>query len=382
MAEANSGQDLAKTMKALVLKTTSEPPTIQTVETPQPTLGSAVVRVLQIKVISYTREVMNGKRNYQFPMPLIPGFSAIGRVAAVGADATMVKPGDLVYVDCTTRSRDNPSDVFLAGVADGYTAGSKRLMKDVWRNWTYAEYCRAPLENLAVLDERRLLGRPGEGGLGYSIDDLSFISTLLVPYGGLRDIELQAGQTIIVAPATGPFGGAAVLVALAMGARVIAMGRNASSLAKLKATVPTPGLVETVQITGDIKAETEALAKFGQADSFFDIGPPEAYQSSHLKSAILSLRHGARISLMGGYREDVAIPHVVIMHKNMQLRGKWMYERSDIADLIKLVEHGILKVGEAAGSHTYGHFSLEQYKEAWDLAAEHTGLGDQILVQP
>lgn len=50
---------LANTLIALVLKTTSEPPTIQTVETPQPTLGSAVVRVLQIKVISYTREVMS-----------------------------------------------------------------------------------------------------------------------------------------------------------------------------------------------------------------------------------------------------------------------------------------------------------------------------------
>lgn len=313
-------------------------------------------------------------------MPLIPGFSAIGRVAAVGADATKLKPGDLVYMDCTTRSRDNPSDVFLAGVVDGYTAGSKRLMKDVWRDWTYAEYCRAPLENLAILDERRLLG--SDGGLGYAIEDLSFISTLLVPYGGLRDIELQAGQTIIVAPATGPFGGAAVLVALAMGARVIAMGRNASSLAKIKATVPTPDRVETVQIIGDVKAETEALAKFGQADAFFDIGPPEAYQSSHIKSAIMSLRHGARISLMGGYREDVAIPHVVIMHKNMQLRGKWMYERSDIADLVKMVEHGILKIGEAAGSHTHGRFPLEQWKEAWDVAAGYTGMGDQILIQP
>ncbi|KAK4507770.1 hypothetical protein PRZ48_001505 [Zasmidium cellare] len=375
-------QGLPKSMKALVLKHTSEPPTVQNVETPQPTLGSAVVRVLRVKVISYSREVMNGTRNYQFPMPLIPGFSAIGRVAAVGADATKIKPGDLVHMDTTIRSRDNPSDVFLAGVADGYTAGSKRLMKDVWRNWTCAEYCRAPLENLAVLDERRLLGSPGEGGLGYKIDDLSFISTLLVPYGGLKDIELQAGQTVIVAPATGPFGGAAVLVALAMGARVIAMGRNASSLAKLKSTVPTPELVETVQITGDVKTETEALAKFGPADAFFDIGPPEAYQSSHLKSAILSLRHGAKISLMGGYREDVAIPHVVIMHKNMQLRGKWMYERSDIPDLIKLVEHGILKIGEKAGSHTYGSFPLEQWKEAWDLAAEHTGLGDQVLMQP
>lgn len=315
-------------------------------------------------------------------MPLIPGFSAIGRVVAVGPDATKIKPGQLVYVDCTIRSRDDPSDIFIAGVADGYTPGSKKLMRDVWRNWTYAEYCRVPIENLAVLDESRLLRSPNEGGLGYAVEELTFISTLLVAYGGLKDIELQAGQSIIVAPATGPFGGAAVLVALAMGARVIAMGRNTSSLKKLKAVVPTPERVETVPITGDVKAENEALLQFGQSDAFFDIGPPEAYNSTHIKSAILSLRHGARISLMGGYREDVTIPHVIIMHKNMQLRGKWMYERSDIADLIKLVEHGMLKLGKAGGSHTVGRYPLEQWKEAWDKAAEHTALGDQVLIQP
>jgi threonine dehydrogenase-like Zn-dependent dehydrogenase len=88
-----------------------------------------------------------------------------------------------------------------------------------------------------------------------------------------------------------------------MGASVIAMGRNKDSLAFLKSKVTAPERVETVQITGDTMKDCQELKKHGKIDAFFDIGPPEAHASTHIKSSILSLRHGGRISLMGGYRE-------------------------------------------------------------------------------
>lgn len=298
----STGQ-LPETMKALVVNSTSEPPTVENVPTPKPTLGSAVVRIFAGNVISYMREIYDGTRPYPFPMPFVPGASAIGHVAAVGPDAVKIKPGDLVFVDTFIRGRDDDTALFLAGIHSGFSEGSQKLMKDVFRNWTFAEYCLAPLENLAVLNEKRLIGSPSDGGLGFKLQHLCFISGLLVPYGGLKDIELQSGQTVVVAPATGPFGGAAVLVAQAMGARVIAMGRNKSSLDYLKKRVPMPERLETVPITGDMQADCNELKKHGQIDAYFDIGPPEAHASTHIKSCILALRHGARISLMGGYRE-------------------------------------------------------------------------------
>jgi hypothetical protein len=103
------------------------------------------------------------------------------------------------------------------------------------------------------LDEKRLLGRVEDGGLGYDLESLQYIATLLVPYGGLRDINLQAGETVIVAPATGSFGGAAVMVALAMGARVIAMGRKVDALRRI-ATLSDR--VAVVPITGDVQVST------------------------------------------------------------------------------------------------------------------------------
>ena len=394
MAAANN---LPETMKGLVLTSRDKPLTIETVPTPQPTIGSAIVRILSAKIISYTREVYSGKRPYPFPTPIIPGASAIGRVAAVGPDATKFKPGDLVYIDTTVRSRDDPTDVYLAASHAGFTPGSAKLMKEVYRDWTYAEYCRAPLENLTLINEGGVVGRPSAGGRGYNIEQLSSVASCLVPYGGLRDIELKAGSTIVIAPATGPFGGAAVLVALAMGARVIAMGRNRTSLANIKKSVPYPDRVETVPITGDMEADCKELKKYGPIDAYYDIGPPEAYASTHIKSCILALRHGARVSLMGGYGEgsypqikqnitietnfvaDVAIPHLPIMHKNIRLYGKWMYEREDIADIFKMVEAGLLDLSTI---RIVGEYPLEKYKEAWDHAAEMAGFGETVVIKP
>ncbi|KAK3643207.1 hypothetical protein LTR56_010354 [Elasticomyces elasticus] len=374
--------DLPATMKALVLKSTSEPPTVETVPTPQPTIGSAVVRILAANVISYTRDVYNGSRKATFPTPIIPGTSAVARIAAVGPDATKLQPGDLVFLDCLVRSRDEPTDIILAALADGNTPGSRKLMHDVYRDWAYAEYCFAPLESLTRLHEQRLTGAPENGGLGLKIEDLAYAAPLGVPYGGLRDIDLRAGQTVIVAPATGAFGGAAVIMALAMGARVIAMGRNTTSLQRLKERVPNPERVHCVPITGNVQEECAALAKYGEIDAYCDIGPREAYASTHIQSAILSLRHGGRVSFMGGYTENISIPHRVVMRKNLRLQGKWMCERSDIADLFKMIETGVLKLGAKGGVEVVGEYPLEQWKEAWDAAAENASVGRYVVIKP
>lgn len=362
-------------MKAVVVRSTDQPPAVEEVPVPQPFHGSGIVQVLAANVISYIRDIYNGKRNYPFPTPLIAGTSAIGRVVAVGPDAVKLKPGDLVFIDCTIWARDS-DDIFLAAISQGFGEGSTKLMRDVWRDWTYAEYCRTPLESLTVLEEERLTK-----DLGYNLGQLMYCSTLLVPYGGLRDINLQAGETVIVAPATGPFGGAAVLVALAMGAKVVAMGRNTESLARISACVSQPDRLRTVPITNDMEADLESLKEAcgSEADAYFDIGPREAITSTHFKSAILALRQAGRVSLMGGYLHDVPSPHFPIVRKNIRLQGKWMYERSDVRDFFKLVNAGLLDLSVC---EVTGEFGLEEFKEAWDVAAERAGFAKTVVIRP
>ena len=56
-----------------------------------------------------------------------------------------------------------------------------------------------------------------------------------------------------------------------------------------------------------------------------------------------------------------------------------MYERSDIADLFKLIENGGMNIGLA---NVVGEHPLEQWSEAWDKAASKAGFGELVLIKP
>jgi D-arabinose 1-dehydrogenase-like Zn-dependent alcohol dehydrogenase len=144
----------------------------------------------------------------------------------------------------------------------------------------------------------------------------------MVPYSGLADIGIKPGETVIIAPATGSFGGAAVKVALSMGARLIAIGRNTEKPDRLAASHVR---VETFQISGDVKADLKALQAFGSIEAFFDISPPEAADSTHFQSCILALEHSGRASFMGSLKGEMTIPVRAIMARDIQIKGKWMY---------------------------------------------------------
>lgn len=363
---------LPATHKALVQEVKSGPFTVKELPTPQATPGSAIVKIETSPIVSYMREAFDGTRPmYQYPTPFTPGTSAIGRIAALGPDAVKLKVGDLVLIDCLIHARDDEEALMLLGLAEGGTEGSKKLMAGEWRYGTFAEYAKAPLENCFVLNEAKLCGE-----LGHTVDQLCWILQGLVPYGGLRSIGLQAGERVIVAPATGGFGSAAVVVALAMGASVIAMGRNKEQLERIKAL--NPSRVDVVPITGNVEEEVAALKKHGRINAFFDISPATAQKTTHVKSAILSLTHSGRVSFMGGFVEDLPIPHRFIMRWDITLKGKWMYTRNDILAFIQFLESGGLSVKDMVS--IVGTFGLNDWKKGFDVAMDEGGRLGHIAV--
>lgn len=193
------------------------------------------------------------------------------------------------------------------------------------------------------------------------------------------DIDLKVGETIIIAPATGAFGGAAVEVALAMGARVIAAARNSDSLKRLAAMNER---ILPVQLTGDVETDAKALKQFGTVDAFQDWSPPTAAKTTHIKACMLALRVGGRVSLMGGIREDISMSYSWVMRNNLTIKGKWMYTQEDPYLLIKMIETGVLKLGEKAGLKNVGVFPLEDWSKAFTAAEENPGWGTQALIAP
>lgn len=374
---------LPNTHKALVLSSFSDPLDLKLrdVPTPSPSPGSAIVKVLFAHVVSYGKDVFSGKMPYPMKLPITPGSGAVCRVVAVGPDAATLQPGQLVLVDINIRARDDPSLNILQGL---FAMGpAEKLMADEWRHGSYAEYLKTPLENVFPVNEDLLINK-----MGYQIHDLSFITTLMVPTGGLVDLDIKPGQSVVVAPATGSFGGAAVTMALAMGARVIAAGRNQDQLKSMEGTLGSlyGGRLTSVKLTGDAEADTVALVKASPGgkglDAYIDFSPPAAAKSTHIKACLRALKTYGKASFMGGIQDDVSIPYALLMIKSLQISGRFMYERNAIAQLIAMVEAGIVKLGKQAGVELVGAYKLEEVDAALDAAANNSGFGKEVVLAP
>lgn len=307
-------------MKAAVLKTLGQPLVVETVPDPVLGTGEVIVDVVAAGMLAYARDVFSGKRQYLLELPIVPGSGGIGRVRAIGPDATRLAVGDWVFVDPTVRGRDDAvaPDIILQGL----TAGSEAALRlqRYYHDGAFAERVRVPTENavpIGAID-------PAEAGRWLGL------GKLLVPYGGLLAGRLLAGETLLVNGATGAFGSAGVMAGIAMGAaRIVATGRNAQMLADLERRFS--GRVRTVKMRGHEEEDRRQIqhAAGGAIDVVLDLLPPEA-DPSWVRAAALAVRPYGRVVLMGGIRDDVALPYAWMMRYGIEVRGQWMYPRDAV----------------------------------------------------
>ena len=329
-------------MKAIVLREFGTPLSLEEVDPPIIGTGEVLVDVAAVPVLSYTDEVFSGARRYLLPTPVVPGCGAIGRVRAVGPDATRLRVGDWVFCDPTVRSRDGGQtpDVTLQGWSARGEGG--QMLQRYHRNGAFAQQVRVPTENAVAIG---------------SIDDRDAgrwcaINTLLIAYGGLLAMEFRPGETLLVSGATGNFGSATVALAMAMGARcVIAPGRNAAVLDDLRRRFGER--LVPVRLTGDGGTDTEALkqAAPGPIDAVQDFLPPSV-DAAVARAAIMTLRQGGRAVLMGGVGmlggDDLALPYPWIMRNLITVRGQWMYQPDAVPGLVGLIRGGLLDLRQWA----------------------------------
>jgi alcohol dehydrogenase len=355
-------------MKAAVLHAFGSPLVLETLPDPRPGAGEIVVDVVAAPVLSYANEVFSGARQYPLLLPMAVGVGAIGRVRAVGPDATRIARGDWVFCDPTVRSRDDAvsPDIMLQGwIAPG--EGAQRLQAH-FRHGPFAEQMLMPMENAVRLDtlDRQDAAR------------WCALNTLLVPYGGLLAADLRAGETVLISGATGHFGSAGVAVALAMGAgQVIAPGRDKAALDNLSSRFGPR--VTTVSLTGDEGEDQQRMRKAapGPIDKVLDILPPLP-DAAPVRAAAMTVRPRGTVVLMGGLRTGLELPYAHLMRNCITVRGQYMYPRDAVPALIALIRSGLLPLG----SFEITSFTLDQANEAVSHAAANGGPFRITVIQP
>ncbi|KAF5024419.1 hypothetical protein F66182_3505 [Fusarium sp. NRRL 66182] len=367
-----------ETATSLVLDAFNEP--LRLDKTPMPKItppGSVVVRVLSTTVRPHNRAGFAGKSPLSLPVPYNPGDSGIGRVISVGPDASAVQPGQLVYLNGFFVARDNPGNTrVLLGLHDGGGPKADAQLFHLWQG-LWRDVAVFPLENVIPLNEKVLMN-----DMGYSYGDLNYLQRLSVAYGGIRAAGLGAGETVIVAPATGHFSGAVVEIAAQIGCRVIALSRSAS---KLKPLTDLHSRVIPVELTGDEKtdvANIQAIVPSG-ADAFIDVSPPEATGSAHhLNVSLNSLRSFGRAVFLG-LMGDVKISYASLVVRSITIKAQFMFSREELTDLVKLIENGVLKLGKGAGHEIVEEgLSMEEWEKAVTVAETAMKWGQQVLIYP
>ncbi|GJH24680.1 zinc-binding alcohol dehydrogenase family protein [Caballeronia novacaledonica] len=144
-------------------------------------------------------------------------------------------------------------------------------------NGSYAQFTRAPVSNVALIES-----------------DLSWAELAAIPetYATawtclFRNLEIEAGQTIVIRGATSSFGQAAVNLAVNAGAKVIATTRNRDRFAKLEALG-----VSRVEVEGpDL---SKRIAETKEIDAVLDL-----VGNSTILDSLAMLRRGGRACLAG-----------------------------------------------------------------------------------
>jgi len=355
-------------MKAAVLNAFGSPLDIQTLPDPVLGTGEVIVDVVAAGVTSYAARVFNGSRNYLLETPVAPGAGGVGRVRATGPDSTRLKVGDWVYCDPTIRSRDdtiNPDTILLGWT---YRSEAALPLHRFYHHGSFAERMLVPTENATPIGDID----PADAGKWCAI------GRLLVPYGGLLAGELRAGETLVVSGATGGFGGAGVVVALAMGAgTVVAAGRNRATLDDLVSRYGPR--VRPAPMTGVEADDRRHILDAAGApiDMVLDFLPREA-SASQVLAAVTALRPGGRAVLMGGVRSDLPLNYNWLMHHEVTLRGAWMYQHAAIPPMIQMIRAGLIDLDGLE----LVEFALDDANAAIAHAAENAGPRQLTVLRP
>ena len=312
-------------MQAVVLHAFGPPQNLrlETVPTPQPGEGEALLRVRAVSVDRFQMEFRSG-RALRVELPRIMGNGPAGEIAALGAGVEGLEPGQRVViannVSCgVCRSCRSGRETLCVGL-NNHRGG----MIGAHRDGGYAQYVSVPARNVLPLPD------------AVSFEQACLIPNTIAPVvkacsGRAR---LRAGESVLIVGAGGGMGLHAVQMARACGAKVIAVirsHRKANAVIECGADIVLPGDGQDL-----VTRAREATGGWG-VDVVLDF----VATRETLTAGIRALAPGGRLVIMGYFpRGGVLETPTWVFTEEIEVTGNRSAGRQDVADAIALIERG------------------------------------------
>jgi L-iditol 2-dehydrogenase len=208
--------------------------------------------------------------------------------------------------------------------------GLENLCEDLlFNNGAYAEYIRIP----ARIVERNMLELPA----GLSYQDAALVEPLACVLKGVEDSGLKAGDNVAVI-GLGPIGLMFVRLARAAGARVIALGRRPTQLARAEA-LGAEELISTSEVESPVRAVQNLTGGRGADVGIEAVGTPHTWEL-----CARMVRKAGTVNFFGGCPTDsrVSLDTSLLHYSEISCRASFHHTPALIRKALKVVQDGII----------------------------------------
>lgn len=344
-------------MKALVLRSGDERPQLQLCDVAVPTPGEndVLLRVAACGICYHDVAVVDGTLRRGIKPDLILGHEVSGVVSAVGDGVTSVKPGDRVVAAltafCGECARCNAGSEYrcLYGRGFGHALDGG-----------FAQYMRVPQSAVIPVPDSL---------------DLVQASLLACPIGvAVSAIEdaarLRSGETALVVGAGGGLGAHLAQVAVASGARALAVTTSPDKLGDLEAL---PG-VETILADSELDFSEIVLALTEDSGADVVLNP---VGSALFGSCVASLAQFGRMIVLGEIAGRAARFNLAeLLFRDATVTGSTGASPRHIRRAIDLVASGAIRPVLSQ------QFPFDEAQEAIDRMRAAATFGRVVLIPP
>jgi propanol-preferring alcohol dehydrogenase len=309
--------NMAKTMKAAVVRQFGKPLVIEEVAIPEPGPEEIQIKMEACGVCHTDLHAAEGDWPIKPTPPFIPGHEGVGFVSGIGKKVKNVKEGDRVGLVWLYSACGHCVDC-LAGQE---SCCSKAEFGGYTKNGGYAEY--------AVADPNYVAHLPSNVGF---IDVAPIVCAGVTVYKGLKSTNARPGEWVVIS-GIGGLGHLAVQFAKAMGLHVAAVDVSDEKLA----------LARKLGATLTVNAKEQDPAAFFQKE----IGGAHAVLVTApsipaFTQAIGMARARGTIALNGLPPGSFPLPIFEVVLKALTIRGSIVGTRLDLAEALSFASEGLV----------------------------------------